>query len=245
MTLNLPCFVDIRGLPVCAEQLLLSRPCSGASARRLSAGSVPASDAATDSSEPLSPFRTNSLNVVLSIVEGCTDAEGVKQGMPLTLRSSSAQPPRAEADPSPSHLSLSCEVNQEFSSVNGAGCSGPPCGVKAVCGKRANMEDAHTVRTNFFDLPVSPSCSAEHFCNRLPSRIAVQLGTTTTHPSPLGSVPVSPLAAPSTATSDQDPFSASTLVTGDSSSSGSSELGCDTLHFFGVYGRFGVGSGNS
>lgn len=188
--------------------------------------------------EPMSPFRTNSLDLALSIVEVCGMGDDGKPTLPLTtLRSASAQPPRAEGDISPSYLSLSCEVNQEFSSLNGLGCSGPPCGVKAVCGKRANMEDAHTVRTNFFDLPVSPSCAAEHICNRLPTRIAVQLGSTSTHPSPLGSMPVSPhTTTPSTA-SDNEACSASNLVTGESSSSTSSEMGCDTLHFFGVYGE--------
>lgn len=49
----------------------------------------------------------------------------------------------------------------------------PPHGVKAVCGKRAKMEDAFSVQTNFFDLPLSP---ADDGLNKLPARIANQVG---------------------------------------------------------------------
>lgn len=52
------------------------------------------------------------------------------------------------------------------------GC--PPHGVKAVCGKRAKMEDAFIVLPNFFDVPGSSS-EAE---NKLPARIATQLSLT-------------------------------------------------------------------
>lgn len=48
-------------------------------------------------------------------------------------------------------------------------------GVKAVCGKRPKMEDAFSVQTNFIDVPLSP---ADGVPNKLPARIAVQVGST-------------------------------------------------------------------
>jgi hypothetical protein len=46
--------------------------------------------------------------------------------------------------------------------------------VKAVCGKRAKMEDAFSVQTNFFivDMAMSP---VEDVGNKLPARIATQV----------------------------------------------------------------------
>lgn len=48
-----------------------------------------------------------------------------------------------------------------------------PAQPQAVCGKRAKMEDAFSVQTNFFDLPLSP---VDGVPNKLPARIAVQVG---------------------------------------------------------------------
>ena len=102
----------------------------------------------------------------------------------------------------------------------GMSLSFPPHGVKAMCGKRSKMEDAFSVHTNFFDLPMSP---LEDGCNKLPARIAVQLEQTEVSPS--SSVPLSPSTG--ALPSDQEgSYGASRY---------NSESSCDTLHFFGVY----------
>lgn len=50
-----------------------------------------------------------------------------------------------------------------------AGPPGPPHGVKAVCGKRNQMEDAFQVQTNFFDLPGASYMDV--VANKLPPRL--------------------------------------------------------------------------
>ncbi len=51
----------------------------------------------------------------------------------------------------------------------------PPHGVKAVCGKRAKMEDAFSVQCNFAELQMSSFSDAADFANKLPARIASQV----------------------------------------------------------------------
>mmetsp|Transcript_8416 Transcript_8416/g.21001 ORF Transcript_8416/g.21001 Transcript_8416/m.21001 type:complete len:618 (-) Transcript_8416:786-2639(-) len=116
-----------------------------------------------------------------------------------------------------------------------AGVACPPHGVKAVCGKRAKMEDAFSVQTNFIDVPLSP---VDGVLNKLPARIAVQVGEQLEQiVSPVGSAPLSPgstTGVPSFSTdAEQQSCSAS------SSSSHSDSGVCDTLHFFAVYDGHG------
>jgi len=66
-------------------------------------------------------------------------------------------------------LSASC-LNSCANTV--ATLEAPPCGVKAVCGKRAKMEDAFSVQTCFYDLP---SAANDDIVNKLPARIASQV----------------------------------------------------------------------
>jgi len=114
----------------------------------------------------------------------------------------------------------------------GAPC--PPHGVKAVCGKRAKMEDAYAVQPNFFDLPLSPTDDVQ---NKLPTRIALQLepclggSLSGESNSPSHSMPISPAGQGTLCSEREHSFGGS--------SHGSDTSNGDTLHFFGVYDGHG------
>mmetsp|Transcript_4744 Transcript_4744/g.8229 ORF Transcript_4744/g.8229 Transcript_4744/m.8229 type:complete len:724 (-) Transcript_4744:1111-3282(-) len=120
--------------------------------------------------------------------------------------------------------------------VSAAGPFCPPHGVKAVCGKRSKMEDAFSVQTHFFELPVAPMDASEAI-NKLPIRIALQVGEQLGHcNSPISSSAFSPnsTCAPCFSSADTDQSVGGSSVSSDTGSSC-----CDTLHFFGVYDGHG------
>ncbi|KAF5836338.1 phosphatase 2C-like domain-containing protein [Dunaliella salina] len=134
-------------------------------------------------------------------------------------------------------LSASC-LNSCANTV--ATLEAPPCGVKAVCGKRAKMEDAFSVQTCFYDLP---SAANDAIVNKLPARIATQIGEQLE--ASLGGSCSSNAqqqegrhlslcaSAPQPQQQQHADFSAM------SETSESSDNGGDTLHFYGVYDGHG------
>lgn len=119
----------------------------------------------------------------------------------------------------------SSSLTAGFSSQN----SCPPHGVKAVCGKRAKMEDAYAVHPNFYDLPVSPNADDMH--DKLPNRIALQLEPKEDNVTSGPCSPVPPCHHHRVG-SDHE----SSLGSGSNSAG---ESGNDTLHFFAVYDGHG------
>eukprot|EP00798_Chlamydomonas_sp_ICE-L_P008233 gene8233-1499_t len=138
-----------------------------------------------------------------------------------------------------SHLTPngSLRVGTFDSSLAGSGALGcPPHGVKAVCGKRAKMEDTFVVQVNYFNLPASVE---EVQCDKLPPRLA-----TCTPDSPLStSPPNSGTQTPSSVLPSPSGQCCSGLMNTplDGSSMNSENLAAshDLLHFFGVYDGHG------
>uniref|UniRef100_A0A7S3QY04 protein-serine/threonine phosphatase n=1 Tax=Dunaliella tertiolecta TaxID=3047 RepID=A0A7S3QY04_DUNTE len=133
-------------------------------------------------------------------------------------------------------LSASC-LNSCANTV--ATLEAPPCGVKAVCGKRAKMEDAFSVQTCFYDLP---SAANDDIVNKLPARIASQIGEQLE----------SSFGSSGSNTQQQDGRHLSLCGSASqpqphqhadfsamSETSDASDNGGDTLHFYGVYDGHG------
>ena len=110
---------------------------------------------------------------------------------------------------------------------------GPPHGVKAICGKRAKMEDAFAVCCNLFDVQGCLEEGTEKDC--LPARLAAEIlrglgdkgeGTATPDATPQ---PMSILS----------PDSPTDISAGNDQSMESEEVEGDSIHFFAVYDGHG------
>ncbi|GFR40546.1 hypothetical protein Agub_g1119 [Astrephomene gubernaculifera] len=122
---------------------------------------------------------------------------------------------------------------RQSSACLGATGSCPAHGVKAVCGKRNKMEDMYAVQPNFFDIPLSPT--ADDLRNKLPVRIALQLGHADQFPTcGAGLSPSDPQGVAKQSLGRAGDQPAGTFGAG-ADAMGTS----DTLHFFGVYDGHG------
>ncbi|GAX82159.1 hypothetical protein CEUSTIGMA_g9587.t1 [Chlamydomonas eustigma] len=134
---------------------------------------------------PTSPFGSSTKHLISSVPDGQSvsfpeSQEQLTVSCPPHLTSTFQHPPQDACEAIsaclgsmlPSCIStiastIMASCNQQCSS-NTAG--GPPHGVKAVCGKRAKMEDTWSVYTNFYEFPAHMSEAAEG--DTLPARLA-------------------------------------------------------------------------
>ncbi|KAG1680752.1 hypothetical protein FOA52_008085 [Chlamydomonas sp. UWO 241] len=124
-------------------------------------------------SVPVSPFSSLTAGVGAALAAGGALPGGVHHplgGLKATGGGPCAKSAFSTAFSSFAAQSSSPRANASGSGGGGSGHGGPPHGIKAVCGKRTQMEDAYCVHTNFFELP---ACGGDAPTGtKLPPRIA-------------------------------------------------------------------------